>query len=168
MFVWINMQNFRNFGLYPLFSSSNPFLNKSRILTCSICWSCDLKFMYLLPSLVPSVRRKKARWSEWICPSPLGGVPKLWMCYSATLGLGYCACVKICQHHSSNLFFSARILFVHETLRLRLCVCAKFLHPNNQVRICSMIFAMYRGLATFYVCFTNVLLCNLMSRLLLL
>ena len=52
-FVWINMQNFRNFCLYPFFSSSNPFLNKFRILTCSICWSCNLNFMYLLPSLVP-------------------------------------------------------------------------------------------------------------------
>ena len=42
-FLWIKMQNFRNIYLYPFFSSSNPFLNKFRIRTCSICWSCDPK-----------------------------------------------------------------------------------------------------------------------------
>ena len=42
--------------------------------------------------------------------------------------------------------FPLEFSFVHETFRLSLCVCSKFLHLNNQVRICSMIFAMYRGL----------------------
>ena len=50
-FVWINMQNFRNFLPLYLFSSSNQF----RIRTCSICCSCDL---------VPSVQQKEQKWSS--------------------------------------------------------------------------------------------------------
>ena len=39
-----NMQIFQNFHPNPFFSSSNPLLNKFRICTCSICWSCHPKY----------------------------------------------------------------------------------------------------------------------------
>ena len=43
IFVWIDMQIFRNFHLNLSFFSPNPLLNKFMIRTCCICWSHDRK-----------------------------------------------------------------------------------------------------------------------------